>query len=820
MKMTTRVAYCNMRHYKSKNILIGIAIILTTLLLFVIPSIGKDMVEVNFAVINKIYPTWHALYRNVDESTVMKLAAHHDVKTYGLRSDAGYMNLEDATVSMMYMDRTGMELYKVKLKEGQLPQKENDIVVSKGILEALGQNGKIGDTITVPYQILKDDGLDYTKEKDFRICGFLADNESSKEQKQYTSLVSEAFLKAEIPVEQVKYRFLLQVNGQKGNTTADYTETIQNIARQFGISEDDMNINKEYLAANYVDPATIPVIVGIMLIVVLAGIITIYSVYYVSMNQRVREFGKLKAIGATKRQLRQIVLREGMGVALFAIPIGLLIGTVAVKVVLLEFVEHAKDSNVLITEAYKVVAKGEVQLYYWWIYLLAIAVTLCTVYLSLMKPMRMAAKVSEIEAMRYQGGSKRQKSSRKGYQFLNIGRLTKRNLAENKKKSTITIVSMAVTGIFVMMVATVLSCANPMESAKSSIVGQYEISPIVESGNKEHPEYEWAEVQKNNPLNEGLKQQIEELDGVERVDVFTALKVSGGPFEEKIGTEFINGVPEEYAEELKKGITEGNVTYEELKSGDKVILDRALLHWYPDIKVGDKLKLNIHDGDNTFQKEIEVAAIGEYGTGLTNYNCLIMAKEGAEKLTINNSSSYFQVIADKDYDEALEASLQAIVDGSGRLQMRTWKNEYDTWENAIQMTRGACYAFIIILAAISIMNLINTMINSVHVRKKELGMMQAIGMSDRQLMKMLQLEGIFYTVGTLIISIGVGSLAGYPLFLYAKRTGMFDISTYHYPVTAAIIIILTLFVIQMLLAIFIAKSVRKDSLIERIRFSE
>ena len=820
MKMTTRVAYCNMRHYKSKNILIGIAIILTTLLLFVIPSIGKDMVEVNFAVINKIYPTWHALYRNVDESTVMKLAAHHDVKTYGLRSDAGYMNLEDATVSMMYMDRTGMELYKVKLKEGQLPQKENDIVVSKGILEALGQNGKIGDTITVPYQILKDDGLDYTKEKDFRICGFLADNESSKEQKQYTSLVSEAFLKAEIPVEQVKYRFLLQVNGQKGNTTADYTETIQNIARQFGISEDDMNINKEYLAANYVDPATIPVIVGIMLIVVLAGIITIYSVYYVSMNQRVREFGKLKAIGATKRQLRQIVLREGMGVALFAIPIGLLIGTVAVKVVLLQFVEHAKDSNVLITEAYKVVAKGEVQLYYWWIYLLAIAVTLCTVYLSLMKPMRMAAKVSEIEAMRYQGGSKRQKSSRKGYQFLNIGRLTKRNLAENKKKSTITIVSMAVTGIFVMMVATVLSCANPMESAKSSIVGQYEISPIVESGNKEHPEYEWAEVQKNNPLNEGLKQQIEELDGVERVDVFTALKVSGGPFEEKIGTEFINGVPEEYAEELKKGITEGNVTYEELKSGDKVILDRALLRWYPDIKVGDKLKLNIHDGDNTFQKEIEVAAIGEYGTGLTNYNCLIMAKEGAEKLTINNSSSYFQVIADKDYDEALEASLQAIVDGSGRLQMRTWKNEYDTWENAIQMTRGACYAFIIILAAISIMNLINTMINSVHVRKKELGMMQAIGMSDRQLMKMLQLEGIFYTVGTLIISIGVGSLAGYPLFLYAKRTGMFEISTYHYPVTAAIIIILTLFVIQMLLAIFIAKSVRKDSLIERIRFSE
>ena len=98
MKMTTRVDIAICGIIRAKNILIGIAIILTTLLLFVIPSIGKDMVEVNFAVINKIYPTWHALYRNVDESTVMKLAAHHDVKTYGLRSDAGYMNLEDATV--------------------------------------------------------------------------------------------------------------------------------------------------------------------------------------------------------------------------------------------------------------------------------------------------------------------------------------------------------------------------------------------------------------------------------------------------------------------------------------------------------------------------------------------------------------------------------------------------------------------------------------------------------------------------------------------------------------------------------------------------
>lgn len=99
-------------------------------------------------------------------------------------------------------------------------------------------------------------------------------------------------------------------------------------------------------------------------------------------------------------------------------------------------------------------------------------------------------------------------------------------------------------------------------------------------------------------------------------------------------------------------------------------------------------------------------------------------------------------------------------------------------------------------------------------------MMQAIGMSDSQLMKMLQMEGLFYTLGTLVISIGLGSLAGYPVFLYAKKDGLFEITTYHYPLTAAIVISVVLLLIQVLLAVGLSRSVRKNSLIERIRFSE
>ena len=87
MKMTTRIAFDNMKYHKSRNILIGIAIVLTTMLLFVVPTVGRGMVKLQYAVTDRLYPAWHALYRNVDEDTARKLAAHHDISKVGATRD-------------------------------------------------------------------------------------------------------------------------------------------------------------------------------------------------------------------------------------------------------------------------------------------------------------------------------------------------------------------------------------------------------------------------------------------------------------------------------------------------------------------------------------------------------------------------------------------------------------------------------------------------------------------------------------------------------------------------------------------------------------
>ncbi len=818
MRMINQIAFANMKYHKSKNILTGIAIFLTTILLFLIPTMGVNLLDGQAAAINELYPNWHAVFRNVDENTVEKLAVHHTVGNYGLRSDAGCVVDSEASIALLYLDEKGFELYKVKLLDGHLPVEKNEIVVSKGMLEELGCQGEVGDTIQIPYQMYRNGGLDFAEEKEFVISGFLEEEESAKEQKAYSAFISEAFLQEEIPEDEIMYRFLFQVQGSSEMTVDDIEDKIAQLANQFEIKETAIAINNDYLWANYVDPAYVPGIVGIMLIIVLAGIITIYSIYYVAMGERIQEFGRLKAIGATKRQLRQIVLREGLAVAVFAVPAGLLAGTILARLVFLGLLEFNSEENVMMMVLKELLDENKFQMYHGWLYLLTAVVTLMTVCLSLLRPMRTAAKVSEIEAMRYQDSVKGSTKKRRGYLHITVGRLAKVYLTGNKKKSVITICSMAATGMFLMVAATILSCANPVESANNTVLGQYEIFPIVEYGNKEHPEREWGVLQQNNPLTDELKNEIEQIDGIESVVCFSNIYAVSEAFEGE--REGILGVPESYREELEKGIIKGAVTYEELLTGNKVIVDKNLLYWYPDIEVGDILTVEIEAGSKTYEKKLEVAAIGSYSIAFSHYSYLIMAQEGLTAFSDYSLNFYYQVFADKKYDEAVEKELEALIEESGMLEMQTWQEVYEQDKSVMAIVSYACYAFLGVLGAICIMNMVNTMIHSVHVRKKEIGMLQAIGMSDTQLLHMLQMEGMFYTIGTLILSVGGGSLLGYPVFLLAKENGVFNISNYHYPTAAAIIVSVILCLIQLALTTSLGKSVKKESLIDRIRLGE
>ena len=96
---------------------------------------------------------------------------------------------------------------------------------------------------------------------------------------------------------------------------------------------------------------------------------------------------------------------------------------------------------------------------------------------------------------------------------------------------------------------------------------------------------------------------------------------------------------------------------------------------------------------------------------------------------------------------------------------------------------------------------------------------QAIGLSDSQLVKMLQMEGLFYTFGSLGIILTLGNVIGYIAFLIFKNSGA-SYATYHYPLVQTIIMIVAVTVAQILITYLIASNFRKESLVDRVRYSE
>lgn len=199
---------------------------------------------------------------------------------------------------------------------------------------------------------------------------------------------------------------------------------------------------------------------------------------------------------------------------------------------------------------------------------------------------------------------------------------------------------------------------------------------------------------------------------------------------------------------------------------------------------------------------------------------MVMPEGALKNMCSSDITYYWDISVESGKEDRAEKEISELISDAEVLEMSTFREENKASEKAIRYTLYGCYGILAIFGLIGILNLINTMINSVHVRKKELGMLQAIGMSGRQTVYMLQLEGLFYTAGTLAVSLGLGSILGYAVFLWAKEGGIMGIRVYHYPAVPAVCLAGIVLAVQILITYFVNINFKKLSLIERIRFAE
>ena len=662
------------------------------------------------------------------------------------------------------------------------------------------------------------------QEKTFRLTGFSPDIKNESDEKIFSMLVSKDFMEEVIPKKQRSYRMMIRLNETAATSTDAIKEQVKEIGKNFDVTEDNIVENSDYLFANYIDPAFysgMAIIVGIILI---AGALTIYSIYYVSLINKVQEFGKLAALGATKRQIRQIILRENLIVAGLSIPAGLLIGIAAVKFVFFQLISSISSEQAMTKEMRQVLDNGEVSLILPWIIAMTIGVTLLTVILASLKPMRQASKIMPIEAMRYTGQMQGSKKQRKGFIDLNLLRLANANLSRNKKRTMVTIFSLGMIGILFVVISTVFSCMNPKQAARDTIAEDYCMSIASREGDKMRPELKWTVIQQNNPLNNKVINKIKAIDGVEKVDAFQSI-TGEVPSVKDPGTDkpmslSIGGISKDQMALINRDIEKGHATYEELNSGDKVIATGYILANYPEIKIGDTLTFKFFDGDRTFEKDMTIIGGGSFAQSVTNFDNFLMSNEAIKKLSKNNLTYYVNIKAAKGKIKTVQSALENIEEGNELFRLESYEEVLKQWEDTLQLTAGAGYAIMLVLAIVGIMNLINTTIDSILSRKKELGVMQAIGMSNQQMKKMLRTEGFVYAGGIILLAGGLGSILGYLVYLYAESHSLMQIKVYQYPLIQVLLMILLVVIVQLILTYATTTIVNKETVIKRIQASE
>lgn len=792
---TTKIAKSNLKQNKSKSILIIITIILSTLML---SSIGIYIVDAGaYQKENtiKYSGNYQGILANVDEKQADILSNHADVELTGEMNGVGVEKLEDdSNISLAYMNEDALKLNSFEFIKGKLPSKENEIVLDSGALKALGYKNKdLGEKIKISYDDYKNDKK---IEKEFIISGILKTSEISEAGKYYYAIISESYMRNTRDMSQEDFNIYVKFNDKSNLSIEQAKEKLDKIANDIGLDTINTAVNENYINALKPDMETIMGGVFVGLVIVLSSILVIYNIFYISIVTKVQEFGKLRAIGATKKQIKNIVFKEGFILAGIAIPIGIILGYVLANIIIKSFMDiDVKSSRLPVI-------------------LSVVVISFISVVLSLLKPMKVASKVSIVDAVRYTGNKISNKSKRKGYKNINLKRLSHANLERNKKRTYMTLASLILSGTIFITVSTALESFDAEKMAREHFPYDIEVRLYgYEMNSDKNPKDNLNILQMDNPLSKDFFNQIKNMEGIKRIESARSVKIGMEDYDVEFKYDLLQSINENDVKSLNKNIIDGKINLERLQTGDEIVITHVDTAKEMGVKAGDKIRLTLYDGDKKIKKEFKVQAIA---MGVPSFG---IGKDFIDRTLKYDSTSSLGIYTEEGKYQEIKDSIKKIAKNNGFLETDFIDSRIESNKATISFIKIMGYTLTGIIGVIGFMNLVNTMITSIVTRKKELGMLQAIGLTNKQLVKMLNSEAMYYTSGMMIGSILFGGILGYIAVIFLKKTGL-SYATYSLPIVPILLMIVCILIAQFITTYLIGRSFNKESLIDRVRYSE
>ncbi|WP_432649408.1 ABC transporter permease [Huintestinicola sp.] len=795
-----------LRGQKKHTIMTIIAIITATAFMTVMLAAVSVYRAASLNVCRETNGTYHVVFNGLDKDqlvSVRSMDIFEETQIYSVSSytsstdvDYGQMKSQDAQIEYLVLNGAPVDDVFLRFKageltmlpssmnsvfEGRLPEKDGEIVLSAKSAYMWGYP-EIGDTVTaelvtckaktgtsqsydnVPECLSEAFDIADVSEISFTVVGF--SEESNIVDYSDTRLRSYSYL-----TDNVLARFSDKANDLYWDMHYAFRDAGYEIDDfSYGMNQELLDLEGKGVTAKFSQAIFFALVYLVVIFLMFCVRMVIDNSFELSSKERIKQFGLLKAVGASGKQVFAMVVWEAIYLAVPGVIVGILLGTgcAAGLFTIVKNLPYLSDSStafnmrdMLIFELKPYVFISSALIGILWVVVSAVSTGMRSIRSSPVDAMNAAGKNEKIRIPKHPSGLEKGRSFIGAYSSLSIKR--------SKKRYIITMVSM------IMSIILFTTFSYGAELANNKITTEFEENRVPNDFSVRTYSLSPSDIHGNTQkmISSGYFENVQ-YDCVLKfyMDNETLNILPGTKAYEDGGLPF--GIHPVSRETFEKYITaDSGITYDELEQSgailiDPVMKDKSGMELYR-IVDNDSLPGSLTSGpfiDSMvfFLDPVTIETAGTYSTDLRTYfscdgMCLaIMAEAPYEQLVsyigIDSSSAQIEYNGGKYtlFSRTIYADAAAGMETEARNFLN--RNYYNSFtDNAADMSRSVStlgivktvgYFAVFIIALIAAVNIVNIISANVLGRTSEFAMLRACGMSDKQLHKLVLSESLIY----------------------------------------------------------------------------
>lgn len=869
----------NMKAARFRNGIAILAIALTTILFTVLFTVLMTIVDeyeqTNF---RQMGGCNHADIRFLSIEQFDEIKSDALIKEYGMRRYVGLAEKEPfhkSQVEVSYCDSNMAKWYFLTPTQGTLPAEDtNEVATDTKVLSLLGIKPELGAEIPLTFMVENEEVT-----KIFVLSGWWeADPIAPADHVLLSRSMAEEILSS------------VTLQGDD-NFTGKYTlgimfdndshieKKVETLVERHGYSLDHDAENSVAVGMNWgyvntdlldsVDGQAVLTIVGILLLIIFIGYLIIYNVFRIAVEGSIRYYGLLKTIGITGRQMKYMIRMEAAALSAVGIPLGLLIGGL-VSVMLTPAVIIGLSVNVIDAKTVSVNP---------FIFIGSALFSMITVFVSVRKPGKVAAKVSPIEALRFTEGKQITGKRRKRKQGTSVFGMAWANLSRSKSRTAITLLSMCLSLVLLNLTFTMANSFD-IEKYIGELLADFVVSdsgmmgvggllkenfPVIsqnvkeiienqgrvaESGrvyadkrkayefvteeeyirrwSKDNPEDAVRAGMEYEPHKNGLIGDMIELYGMEPfcMDKLNVLAGDIGKLSYTAGDKRYIAFVCDSLEGAGEDATESH-----LQVGDTVTIryaDEMVLYGAESGKIYESLE-DVPETEGVYDSparwhdvDYEIAALVTVPDDMSikyYYGMrgrFLLDAESFIAETGVDSPVYYLCDMEEGSVDNMEAFLLDYTENKAKdIGYISRQQQIDDFNDFYRMFLVMGISISFMVGMVGILNFLNSIVTGILARRREFAMLQSVGMTGKQLKGMLITEGLCYAAGSVLLALLIFT-AGSPVAAVGIEQ-IFPFMSYHFTIMPLFVVLPFFVLIGILVPMVSYRMAVKKSVVERLR---